>query len=110
MVKCKYCKQEMQTAQGCTYPYIKIEGKIYKRNTVYYDNGGRCHDCGIYNHYQNIHHYGCDIERCPKCGGQLISCDCKKKQIVKSKSPLLTKSSYWYMKKEQKDWLKEVFG
>ncbi len=34
----------------------------------------KCHDCGVSE--GNIHKYGCDMESCPECGGQLISCDC----------------------------------
>ena len=89
MVKCKDCGQEMTTSTSCTYPYIKLDGKWYKRNTSYYDLGkagqGRCHDCGIKNHGGHIHHYGCDIERCPKCKGQLLSCNCKHRQIAQTK-------------------------
>ena len=33
-----------------------------------------CHDCGC--HVGDNHTPGCDMERCPKCNGQLISCDC----------------------------------
>lgn len=33
-----------------------------------------CHDCGIKE--GQIHKEGCDMERCPFCGGQLISCSC----------------------------------
>lgn len=38
-----------------------------------------CHDCGCKE--GEIHDYGCDMERCPFCGGQLISCDCCYKKL-----------------------------
>ena len=80
-MKCQDCKKEMTTAESCTFPEIKIDGKWYKRNTSYYDVNERCHDCGILNKEGNIHHWGCDMERCPKCGGQLISCDCNAQEV-----------------------------
>jgi len=34
----------------------------------------RCHDCDI--EEGQLHKLGCDMERCPNCLGQLISCGC----------------------------------
>jgi len=48
-----------------------------------------CPDCGVYP--GEIHHDGCDVERCPDCGHQLISCDCEKP----SSAPKLPWTGEW---------------
>jgi len=36
--------------------------------------GAPCHDCGV--GAGEYHTPGCDVERCPRCHGQLITCPC----------------------------------
>ena len=84
MVKCEDCKKEMlKVNSSCDLNFrcIKIGNKIYPRDTLEFDYNKNCHDCGILNKIGNLHHFGCDMERCPKCKGQLISCYCKKQEI-----------------------------
>ena len=44
---------------------------------------GTCHDCRVME--GELHQHGCDMERCPFCGGQLISCPCAYWEMLKIK-------------------------
>ena len=78
MTLCGSCK-DMGEEHSCKVKTLDIDGKKYKRNSTYFDKGENCHDCFVDNKTGNVHHVGCDMERCPKCKDQIISCKCKAK-------------------------------
>lgn len=81
--ECELCHKHMLVAAGCTWGYIKHNGKLYERirygeepdiEEMGIEATGRCHDCGaLPGHF---HHMSCDMEICPICGEQFIGCDC----------------------------------
>lgn len=96
MAICRDCQQEMLVADGCDYGIIiDAKGNEYERETfIGWGAEERCGDCNAaIGHY---HHFGCDMETCPRCGGQLISCDCAQSDsenpfvLLKSDTDIIT--------------------
>jgi hypothetical protein len=71
-------------------------------------NQSQCHDCGCQE--GEIHELGCDMERCPFCGGQLISCDCRYKLLGIDDSPSTYTYEHGLTLKQEESWLKVLDG
>lgn len=69
---CNACKQEMKPGVSCTLTHY--EGEVQERVVYPLGEDSNCHDCNT--PPGGLHHPGCDMERCPICKGQLITCSC----------------------------------
>ena len=78
MAICPVCAREMLEAASCTERTVELVDGRYERIRYGQEGlrleGETCNDCGIA--LGGLHHPGCDVERCPRCGDQQISCDC----------------------------------
>jgi hypothetical protein len=76
MAICQWCDKDMMddATTTCIEDDITIDGEDYKQIPYDGDPTERCHDCNVVR--GGFHHPGCDMERCPKCNGQIISCNC----------------------------------
>lgn len=78
MSECKLCRQDMNRVEGCKndkvikFSDVSLDAVKAGESSDFTDSV--CHDCGA--SVGEPHHVGCDVERCPRCEGQLISCDC----------------------------------
>jgi hypothetical protein len=72
-------KWERKKAEAQERQTLRIEGKVYARIRWGSENSPEaeypCGDCGV--EICQLHVLFCDMEECPKCGGQLLSCDCE---------------------------------
>ena len=83
MAICEYCDQEMNGASGCVAIRFRFVDDEDDYEPIKYGDeaddwdaksGRSCRDCDCLP--GNYHHAGCDVERCPRCSGQAIGCDC----------------------------------
>jgi len=80
---CRNCKKEMTDPAVTTceangsvqYPDGEVLQPVpYDPKRLHLPQWFRCPDCNIVP--GGKHHANCDQEYCPRCGGQLINCDC----------------------------------
>jgi hypothetical protein len=81
MATCNFCSQEMTDGVSCSVEVLHRDGaalplkKVHKRDCCDIgDHAGRCGDCGAPR--LGYHHLGCDLQQCPRCRHQMVSCGC----------------------------------
>lgn len=79
MAVCAFCQGEMTDTISCSVTAFHLAGRHfalipYGQETHWEARSPRCGDCGTPR--GGWHHPGCDIQQCPACGWQMLSCEC----------------------------------
>jgi hypothetical protein len=79
MSVCSLCNLEMREKVSCVSTSVLTNSGVcvpirYGEERRFKMKSANCGDCGAPR--GGFHHRGCDLERCPRCSGQLISCGC----------------------------------
>lgn len=78
---CDTCSREMELGGGCAASHVGTSEKgPWVKRVAYGEEpedwgaaeGRNCHDCNVAP--GSYHHDGCDVERCPGCGRQMLQC------------------------------------
>lgn len=78
---CTVCSNEMVEGGACSATHVSLaENGPWVKRVTYGDEaddwgaaeGRPCHDCNV--GPGQPHHDGCDVERCPTCGRQMLGC------------------------------------
>ncbi|MBU3949505.1 MAG: hypothetical protein KJ826_14960 [Proteobacteria bacterium] len=88
MAICDLCGKEMEGASSCRKSIIRIDGIDYtplpfgKEDTVFIRKqlAARCPECNVLK--GGLHHIGCGLEICPKCGEKWLNCRCSGLKVV----------------------------
>jgi hypothetical protein len=84
---CPYCNQKKKDSQTktCTAnDFVEFSDGQRLPSLPFSDRTfGDCPDCGVA--LGGKHHPGCDWERCPRCGQQLITCGCRTRFVLSQK-------------------------
>lgn len=81
MTICTYCERDMSNTPTCQPTIIPTaDGDLQptRYGSELHDRGAsagnQCGDCGV--QPGGYHHPNCDLEECPRCLGQMLSCGC----------------------------------
>ena len=81
MAMCGWCGSEMSTGRSCTVAALHVDGQPVELGRYgselgrAHRRGSRCGDCGV--EWGGFHHLGCDLQQCPCCRRQMLSCGCR---------------------------------